>query len=149
LIEKLRQIERAVDAKIEAANLHEDKLVRKTLLQDLSDCKQRTSNVSTELRKIISLKDGDLNQAIAKLNDLAFKAINKTSLNKVIDKRAIKNEDLYKKLELEIIDFAKKVDKDELGQKYKEAIDEIGRCPLSQLDAAEAITEGDCLCIGL
>jgi hypothetical protein len=47
------------------------------------------------MRKVVEVHQIS-NGMIAKLNDLAFKAINKGSLNKMIDKRAIKNEDVYK-----------------------------------------------------
>ena len=39
------------------------------------------------------------NELVAQLNDVAYKAIRKTGTQKKLDERAIKNEELYKKLE--------------------------------------------------
>lgn len=39
------------------------------------------------------------------MNDLAFKAINSGSLKKMVDKRALVNEELYKKLENETLEI--------------------------------------------
>lgn len=55
----------------------------------------------SELRNITDFSHLS-NELIAKLNDLAYSAINKGSLNKLVDKRAIANEDLYQKLEKEL-----------------------------------------------
>ena len=47
---------------------------------------------------------------IAKLNDVAFKAVNNQSLKKMLDKRAVANEELYKKLDEELGDLITKMD---------------------------------------
>ena len=39
------------------------------------------------------------NLLIAQLNDVAYKAIRKTGVQKKLDERAIKNDELYKKLD--------------------------------------------------
>ena len=36
-----------------------------------------------------------------------------------------------------------------MKQKYKDIIDDIGCCPVSLVDAAEALEAGDCLSIGI
>ena len=86
---------------------------------------------------------------IARLNDVAFKAVNNSSLQKMLDKRAVGNEDLYKKLDKEVEDLTKKMDFKKLAEEHKKVIEDIGACPLSCLDAVEAIEEQDCMCIGL
>lgn len=86
---------------------------------------------------------------IARLNDVAFKAVNSTGLQKMLDKRAVGNEELYQKLEKEAIDITKKFDFKKLAETHKEVIEDIGNCPLSCMDAMEALEEQDCMCIGL
>jgi hypothetical protein len=44
------------------------------------------------------------------MNDLAFKAVNNSGLQKMVDKRALANEQLYEKLEKEAIDITSKMD---------------------------------------
>ena len=80
-----------------------DRQLKKALMQGVFDCKARTSNVISVLRGLSNL-DRLNNETIAKLNDLAFKGIQKVSLQKMIDKRALVNEELYQKLEAEITD---------------------------------------------
>lgn len=50
------------------------------------------------------------NEIIAKLNDSAFKAIQRGGLQKMLDKRALTNESLYEKLDKEIEHMTKKFD---------------------------------------
>lgn len=63
----------------------------------------------SELRQLKNLQNIP-NDLIARLNDMAFKAIKTGSLNKLLDKRAIANEDLYQKLEKETLDIISKLD---------------------------------------
>ena len=42
------------------------------------------------------------NVLVAQLNDVAYKAIRKTGVQKRLDERAIKNADFYKKLDLQL-----------------------------------------------
>ena len=56
--------------------------------------------VISELRKVQDLQALS-NEVIAKLNNQAFKAVN-TSLKKMVEKRALQNEDKYKALDEEI-----------------------------------------------
>lgn len=50
------------------------------------------------------------NHCIAGLNSLAFRVIKSGRLNKLVDKRAVTNEGLYKKLEKEASTFVKSLD---------------------------------------
>jgi hypothetical protein len=47
---------------------------------------------------------------IAKLNDVAYKGIKKGGLQKMVDKRALKNEALYQKSEQESKELVSKMD---------------------------------------
>ncbi len=63
-------------------------------MTSIYECKQTLSNVNGVLRKAIFEGGGNLsNTVIAQLNDVAYKAINSKKLNKLLDKRAIKNEE--------------------------------------------------------
>ena len=89
------------------------------------------------------------NEVIAKMNDHAFKAIERTGLSKVLDKRALKNAELYAKLESDVTDIVSKFKIDELSEKHKEIVESIGECPISCYTLMEALVEGQCMCIGL
>ncbi len=102
----------------------------------------------TELRKLKN-QNSIPNNVIAELNDMAYKAIKKGSLNKLVDQRAIKNENLYQKLEQKALELSSKLNTDELEAMHKVVIQEIGDCPLSCMNTLEAMQEADCMCIGL
>lgn len=80
---------------------------------------------------------------------MAFKAVNNSSLQKMVDKRAIGNEDLYQKLEKEVADITSKMDFDKIKEQNKDLVDGIGYCPLSQSDTVEAMQDQDCMCLAL
>lgn len=86
---------------------------------------------------------------IAKLNDLAYKAISKKGLKKKLDERAIKNEEHYAKLDKEIEDGVRAFDFKQIAEANKEVIDKVGDCHLTCLSALECIQEKDCLGICL
>jgi len=88
-----------------------NRLEKKKLMQGIHACKERTSHVITVLRANPNL-DRLTNVVIAQLNDLAFKGIQKGGLQKMIDKRAITNEDLYTKLDQEIQAIVKDMEMD-------------------------------------
>jgi len=73
------------------------------------ECRTRTSAVLAELRAVTDFSNIS-NVTIAKMNDLAFKAVNNASLQKLVDKRALANESLYERLEKEAIDMTRKMD---------------------------------------
>ena len=125
-----------------------DRALKKQLMTEISECRARSSNVIKELRSIQDLSKIS-NEVIAKLNDMAYKAINKGSLQKMIDKRAMNNETLYQKLEKETNDMVSKLDFKAIAETNKNIVDEIGDCPLSCLNTIEAMKETDCMCIGL
>lgn len=45
--------------------------------------------------------------------------------------------------------LAKKIDVEDLSKKYKDIIDKVGPCPMSQNDVVESMAEGDCMCVCL
>jgi hypothetical protein len=89
------------------------------------------------------------NETIAKLNDLAYKAIKHGGLKKLVDKRAIQNEELYKRLDKELSNIVKKLDIQKIESENEKIINEIGECPLSVSNTIELMKEGDCMSIGL
>ena len=50
------------------------------------------------------------NEVIAKLNNLAYKGVKTERLNRLLDKRALANKELYEKLEKECAAILKKYD---------------------------------------
>lgn len=94
------------------------KMVKKNLLEQIQECRKRTGAVITELRNVTDFSQIN-NAMIARLNDVAFKAVNNSSLQKMLDKRAVGNEDLYKKLDKEVEDLTKKMDFKKLAEQHK------------------------------
>lgn len=146
--EQLKAIDRSLTAKYEECMTIKERATKKRLMEALMECRKRTSGVISELRGVTNFSNIS-NQIIAKMNDLAFKAVNNSSLQKMIDKRAVANEQLYEKLEKEAIDITSKMDFKKLEEQHKELIDSVGNCPLSVVNTIEALEEQDCMCIGL
>jgi len=136
-----------VDGYSELCMKVKDKEIKSQLMDEVIQCKQRISSVLALLSKIANQNIS--NTMIAELNDLAFKAIRKAGVQKKMDERAIKNELHFKKLNDQLKKLAKKIDKEALSTKYKEIIDRIGPCPMSQNDVVEGMVEGDCMCVCL
>lgn len=73
----------------------QDRESRKEILQEIQQSKEKTFNILEVLRGT----QGKIpNAQIAKLNDLAYKAVRKRGMKKKLDERAIKNDKFYKKL---------------------------------------------------
>ena len=146
--EKLQLINKSLDTKYEECLAIKGRITRKKLMAQLQECRTRTSQVISELRGVSDFSNIQ-NSLIAKMNDLAYKARNNCSLQKMVDKRAIANEELYEKLEKEAADITSKMDFEKLAETHKSVIEEIGNCPLSVMNTVEALEEQDCMCIGL
>ena len=86
-----------------------NKAIKKELFEELKECKDKTTEAIDVLR---NNQDGGAiqNHQIAKLNDLAYKAIRKQNFSKKLDERAIKNQELYEKLEKQMEEIVKKTD---------------------------------------
>lgn len=98
-----------------------ERTVKKQLHESILECRTRSNFVISELRNLKDLSHIP-NDIIAKLNDMAYKAIKKGTLNKMLDKRAIANEDLYQKLEKESLDIISKLDFAKLEAENSEVI---------------------------
>lgn len=57
-------------------------------MDKIIECRQKTTLIIKELRNLVSFTEIP-NEIIAKLNDVAYKAINDNSLSKLVNKRAI------------------------------------------------------------
>ena len=86
---------------------------------------------------------------MAKLNDLAYKAIRSKGLKRKLDERAIKNKEYYKDLNTQIHEKIKNFDFGKITEENNEIIEFVGDCPLTCLTAVEALEEGDCMGICL
>jgi hypothetical protein len=89
------------------------------------------------------------NAIIAQLNDCAYKAIRKQGTQKKLDERAIKNDAVFKNNDQKLKSIKNTLKVEELKLKYKEVVDMIGCCPLSQCDTIELMSQGDCICLCL
>ena len=89
------------------------------------------------------------NLLIAQLNHVAYKAIRK-GVQKKLDERAIKNEDLYKKLDAQLDEASKNWNFDKIEESHGEAMrSKLGDCPMSQCSVVELMQSKDCMCLGL
>lgn len=82
---------------------------------DITQCKDKTFNTLNVLRGT----QGKIpNAQIAKLNDLAYKAIRKRGMQKKLDERAIKNDAFYKKLNSQLKGITKTFDMPKVRGEY-------------------------------
>ena len=89
------------------------------------------------------------NAQLAKLNDLAYRAIQKKGLQKKLDERALKNQEFYKNLDAQVAAAQQKIDLAKLREQYRDLANKIGQCPLSVQDVFEAMESGGCMCLAL
>lgn len=73
----------------------------------------------------------------------------KGSLQKMMDKRALFNEEKQKKLLEEIKDFTSKLDFEMLAEREKNVVDDVGDCINTFMNPVEALKANDCFGIGL
>jgi hypothetical protein len=143
IYEKITTLDDRVSRMIEEGFKIKDKETRKRVIQACQNFKEKCSTVMETLRDvIINNKTMDLVR-IAKLNDLAYKAIRSRGLKKRLDERAMKNEEYYKELDEQIKKKIETFNFAELSEKHKDIIELIGDCPLTCLNAIEALEEGD------
>lgn len=149
IYEKIGVLDQRVSEMIEQGFKIKNRIMRKAVIKSCQNFKDKCHTVIATLREVIlSNKTIDLAK-IAKLNDLAYKAIRSKGLKKKLDERALRNEEHYKNLNSQIQKRVKEFDFNVLGEKYSDIINLIGDCPLTCLNALEAMQEGDCLGICL
>lgn len=149
IYEKIQVLDQRVSDMITEAFKLKNRKIRKEVVQSCQTFKDKCNTVIETLREVVvNNKTMDLVK-IAKLNDLAYKAIRSKGLKKRLDERALKNEEHYKNLDKQIQDKIEHFDFDKLAQDHQDIIDLVGDCPLTCLNAIEAMQEGDCLGICL
>ena len=74
-----------------------DKEIRASLMEAVIQFKQQVAAVYGIMSK--DTQESIDNLLIAQLNDVAYKAIRKTGVQKKLDERAIKNDEFFKKLD--------------------------------------------------
>ncbi|CDW75354.1 UNKNOWN [Stylonychia lemnae] len=147
LLEYIMNLDKELDSFVESSMKIKDRDLRKVIMEEIGECKDKTSKVMEVLR---ASTGGRINNVqIAQLNDLAYKAVRKRGLQKKLDERAVKNEGFYKKLDQQLKGVAKKMDFKALREEYKDLIDMIGSCPISTNDLIQTMEESDCMCLGL
>ena len=122
---------------------------RKIIIQSCQVFKDKLFTVIETLREVIVNRSTMDIARIARLNDLAYKTIRSRGIKRKLDERALRNEQYYKKLEIQMHEMLKEFDFNKIAQENQEVIDLVGDWPLTWLTAIEAIQEGDCLGIWL
>ena len=149
IYEKLQVLDSRVTEMIDEGFKIRNKENRKNIIQSWQAFKDKLFTVIETLRDVVvNHTTMDLTK-VAKLNDLAYKAIRSKGLKRKLDERALKNEEHYKSLEKQIQKKLKEFDFNKIAQDNQEVIDMVGDCPLTCLSAVEALQEGDCLGIWL
>ena len=144
--EYVKSLDQELDAHGELAFKVKDRDARKDILLEIQQCKEKTFNTLEVLRGT----QGKIpNAQIAKLNDLAYKAVRKRGNQKKLDERAIKNDAFYKKINKQLKECVKQFDMGALKTQHTALAEVVGNCPLSCNDLFEAIEMGDCMCVGL
>lgn len=116
------------------------------ILEEVKECKDKTAALLELLR---STSGKISNQQIARLNDMAYRSIQKKGLQKKLDERALKNKEFYKSLDNQVEAAMKKFDLGKLRELFRELSDKLGQCPMSTSDLFEAMEQGTCMCLGL
>lgn len=146
--EEIQELNRNLDVKMEHFMQLKDKRAKKVLIQGVHECKQRTTHVFAILRDLNSLENLS-NAVIAQLNDLAYKGVQRNSLQKMVDKRAVSNEELYQKLDRDVQNLVNKMDFKQIAAEHQVTIAEVGDCMLSCQNTVETMESQDCMGIGL
>jgi mannose/fructose/N-acetylgalactosamine-specific phosphotransferase system component IIB len=77
----------------------------------------QSSRVISLLRSIQDLSHLD-NQVIMQINDIGYAAIQQTQLKKMLDKRALVNEERMAKMDAEVDEILEKINIEELRKKH-------------------------------
>ena len=149
IYENLEKLNSRVSELIEQGFKIKNKMNRKAIIQSCQDFKDKLSVVISILRDVVVNKNTMDLTKVAKLNDLAYKAIRSKGLKRKLDERALKNEEHYKKLDAQIKEKVGKFDYEKIASENQDIINTIGDWPLTCLNALEAIKEGDWLGICL
>ena len=125
-----------------------DKDIRSSLMESFLKFKQQTAQVYRIMGS--DTQESIDNLLIAQLNDVAYKAIRKTGVQKKLDERAIKNDTSFKKLDAELNDVHRKINFDKVQAAQSAIMDaKIGNCPLSMSSVVELMQAKDCMCLGI
>ena len=95
----------------------------------------------------LAFKNQITNETIAKVTSLAYKDIINKKILKKLDQRTSTNVKMHNEMDQIIQDKVNGFKFDEIKEKYKNYISDIGDCFLSCNNFVEALQEGDCLCI--
>ena len=146
MYEYVKTLDKELDEYATIAFKIRDRDMKKEILAEIQACKEKTFNFMEVLR---STQGKIPNAQIAKLNDLAYKGVQKRGMQKKLDERALKNEQFYKKLTKQVKDVTKDFKLDQLQEEHKELAQVVGNCPLSCNDLFEALQSGDSMCLAL
>ena len=97
--------------------------VKKELLHVVQECKERTKAATNILRELAFTGEKLSNVHIAQLNNLAYKGVMKSGLQKKLDERAIKNQEFYKKLDDQVAKAKTGMDFKDLREKHGALVD--------------------------
>ena len=88
--DKVLQMDAFLNEQIKLGFKIKERSLKQTILEEANECKQKTSTL-LEILRTTSVHGRIDNAQLAKLNDLAYRAIQKKGLLKKLDERALKN----------------------------------------------------------
>jgi len=118
---------------------------RKYLMETCNDLNEYMDKINDLIRE--SANKALSNDQIATINAMAYRQVTKKKNLKVLDKRLVQNVDLLNEVYQKTQEISEKVNEEELTQKYKDLIEQVGSCSLNLYNMAEALKAGDCLCL--
>ena len=147
IFEQIKQLDKQIDQDQNLVIQVKDRDVRRELMDDILGFKKQIAGLYQIMKN--DVYDHIDNTLLARLNDVAYRAIRKTGHQKKLDERAVKNEEVYKKLDAQLEAAAAKLNFDKLEAKYADICEAIGNCPISQQNVVECLQAKDCMCVGL
>ena len=98
--EVIKQADQQIDQDQQLIQKIKEKAIRAQLTEEVISFKRKVAEILGIMSRDTQAQLDNL--LIAQLNDVAFKAIKKTGMQKKLDERAIKNEKLLQQLELQL-----------------------------------------------
>lgn len=147
IYEVIKQADQQIDQDQQMIQKIKEKAIRAELTEEVISFKRKVAEILGIMSRDTQAQMDNL--LIAQLNDVAFKAIKKTGMQKKLDERAIKSQKLFQQLEQQLAQYHGTLDLGAIGAVNQQLVESIGTCPLSVCNTMELMENKDCMCIGL
>lgn len=107
IYEEIMALDKQIDQDQQIIKTVRDKETRGKMMEDVIAFKQQIATIYSVTKRDVQERLD--NFTLAQLNDLAYKAV-RSGKQKKLDERAIKNEEMFKKLDLQLAAAHRKID---------------------------------------